>query len=106
MIEDIPHIEYAYGFVDNIRKNTKDHILHAKEMGFKNQSDYEREACRFFNGNEGDLYYSVRRKRFYRYDKKKERMVVSSKGIIHTFMKKTSKEFSRTVREDKLVWIK
>lgn len=102
----VPALEPAYGFADKERKNTKDHKAHAKEMGFKNQDDYEREACRFFNSSEGVLYYSERRKRFYRYDEKKGRYVTSSYGIIHTFMNVTKKKFKKIEVEDKLVWIK
>lgn len=102
LIDDIPPVEYAYGFIDNERRTTAHHIAHAKEMGFRNQSDYEREACRFFNSNEGDLYYSERRKRFYRYDKKTKRMVASSDGIIHTFMLVSEKKFETKKKEDKL----
>ena len=98
--------EKAYGFANNERKGTNHHKAHAKEMGFKNQDEYEKEACRFFNSDEGDLYYSERRKRFYLYDKKNKRMCVSSDGIIHTFMVKTEKEFNKTVNGDKLKWIR
>ena len=94
--------EKAYGFANKERKNTAHHKAHAKEMGFKNQDEYKQEACRFFNSNEGELYYSERRKRFYRYDKKKKRLVTSSSGIIHTFMELTDKKFKDKIKEDKL----
>lgn len=94
--------EKAYGFADNERMNTSHHVAHAKEMGFKNQSDYEKAAVSFFNGDEGELYYSERRERFYRYDKKSKRMVVSSDGVIHTFMIVSNKKFETKQREDKL----
>ena len=100
----MPTPETAYGFANKERKNTKHHREHAKEMGFKNQDDYEREACRFFNSSEGMLYYSERRDRFYRYDEKKGRYVTSSYGIVHTFMNITKKEFARKIKEDGLVW--
>lgn len=106
IVNDKVFPETAYGFANKERKYTKDHIAHAKEMGFKNQDDYEKEACRFFNSNEGELYYSERRDRFYRYDEKKERYVVSSYGVIHTFMNVTKKKFLKIEAEDKLVWIK
>ena len=102
LIDDIPHVEYAYGFSEKDRKNTKHHIAHAKEMGFKNQDEYEKAACDFFNGNSGTLYYSKRRERFYRYDKKTQRMVASSKGFIHTFMKVSLKKFEVKKKEDGL----
>lgn len=102
LIDGIPPVEYAYGFASKEKLSTKHHQDHAKEMGFKNQSDYEREACRFFNSHEGDLYYSERRKRFYRYDRKTKRMVASSDGIIHTFMVVSEKKFETKKKEDKL----
>ena len=75
-------------------KNALNYFLsRAKEMGFKNQDEYEKEACRFFHSNEGILYFSERRKRFYRYDEKRKRLVTSSNGIIHTFMELTDKKF-------------
>lgn len=94
--------EQAYGFVGKDRKNTAHHKNHAKEMGFNNQDEYEREACRFFNSNEGELYYSERRDRFYRYDEKKGRLVTSSNGVIHTFMPITKKKMGDKIKEDKL----
>ena len=96
------HSEKAHGFADKERKNTKNHIAHAKEMGFKNQDEYEKAACDFFNEGEGDLYYRERRKRFYRYDRKTKRMVASSDGIIHTFMLVSEKKFETKKKEDKL----
>ena len=96
------HPEKAHGFADKERKNTKHHIAHAKEMGFKNQDEYEKAACDFFNGRSGELYYSERRERFYRYDKKTQRMVVSSNGVIHTFMKVSLKKFEVKKKEDGL----
>ena len=98
--------EIAYGFANKERKGTAHHTAHAKEMGFKNQDEYERAACDFFNSDEGDLYYSERRKRFYRYDDKRHWMCVSSGGIIHTFMIRTNKEFQKTRNGDRLIWIK
>lgn len=98
--------EKAYGFASKERKETAHHKAHAQEMGFKNQDEYEIAACKFFNSNVGELYYSERRKRFYRYDKKTKRMCVSSDGIIHTFMLKTEKEFDKTINGDRLKWIK
>ena len=87
--------EKAYGFANKERKKTAHHVAHAKEMGFKNQDEYERAACKFFNSNDGELYYSERRKRFYRYDAKKGRIVASSNGIIHTFMPISAKKNER-----------
>lgn len=100
--DEVSSPERAYGFADKERKNTAHHTAHAKEMGFKNQDEYEREACRFFNSNEGELYYSERRNRFYRYDEKKKRLVTSSGGVIHTFMLITKKKMEDKIKEDKL----
>jgi hypothetical protein len=52
----IPKPEKVYGFANKERKETAHHIAHAKEMGFKNQDEYERAACEFFNGDQGKLY--------------------------------------------------
>ena len=52
----IPKPEKVYGFANKERKETAHHIAHAKEMGFKNQDEYERVACEFFNGDQGKLY--------------------------------------------------
>lgn len=96
--------EKAYGFAKdkNNRKGTKHHIAHAKEMGYNNQDDYEVAAVKFFNGNEGKLYYEPRRNRFYRYDEKTKRMCVSSNGIIHTFVLYTKKKFSVVIQQEGL----
>ena len=97
-----PAPEKAYGFANKERQNTKNHVNHAKEMGYKNQRDYERAAVDFFNSSRGKLYYSELRERYYRYDEKTGEMAVSSNGIIHTYLKRTKKEFQRAVVQDKL----
>lgn len=94
-----PRVEKAKGFN---RLETKHHIRHAKEMGFKNTKEYEKAAVEFFNSDIGTLYYSLSRKRFYRYDERSQRLAISSNGIIHTFLKETKKEFERIRRQDKL----
>lgn len=71
-------------------------------MGFKNIQEYEKAAVAFFNSDKGKLYYSQARKRFYRYDEKTQFMAVSSNGVIHTFLKKTRKEFDHIRRQDAL----
>jgi hypothetical protein len=96
---EIPNVEKAYKFN---RLDTKHHIRHVNELGFKNSKEYEREAVRFFNSNEGKLYYSVARKRFYRYDEKSSRLVISSDGIVHTFMKKDKNRFNQLEIQDEL----
>ena len=72
-------------------------------MGYKNQDEYECAAVDFFNGNQGKLYYSERRERFYRYDENTKKVAVcDSEGIIHTFDFRTQKEFEKMVRQDML----
>ena len=94
-----PPVEKAFGFN---RLDTKHHQRHAREMGFKNMREYELAAVAFFNSDKGKLYYSQARRRFYRYDEKSHLMAVSSKGVIHTFLKKTRKEFDHIRRQDEL----
>lgn len=97
--EKLPIPEKAVGFN---RLETKYHQCHAQEMGFKNTRDYERAAVEFFNSDKGKLYYSEKRGKFYRYDEKSQLLVISSKGVIHTFGKRTQKEFERIRRQDQL----
>lgn len=93
----------AYGFANKERKNTKHHQRHARGMGYKNQDEYERAAVDFFNGNQGKLYYSERRERFYRYDENTQKIAVcDSEGTIHTFDLRTPKEFEKIIRQDML----
>lgn len=94
--------EKAYGFANKERKNTRHHIDHAKEMGYKNQDEYERAAVKFFNSDKGKLYYGKARDRFYRYNDDTGEYAVSSNGVIHTYMKKTKKEFERAKLQEKL----
>lgn len=91
--------EKATGFN---RLNTAHHQRHAKEMGFKNAREYERAAVEFFNSGDGEMFYSSSRKRFYLYNEKTQWLAVSSNGVVHTFLKRTKKEFARIRRQDKL----
>lgn len=84
------------------RLNTAHHQRHAREMGFKSIKEYERAAVEFFNSDSGELFYSASRKRFYRYNEKTQWLAVSSHGVIHTFLKRTKKEFEKVRRQDKL----
>lgn len=84
------------------RLETKHHQRHAKEMGFKNTKEYEKAAVEFFNSDKGKLYYSEKWGKFYRYDEKAQLLAISSKGVIHTFWKRTQKEFERIRRQDQL----
>lgn len=94
-----PKPEKATGFN---RLETKHHQRHAKEMGFKNTKEYEKAAVTFFNSDKGKLYYSEKWGKFYRYDEKAQLLAISSKGVIHTFWKRTQKEFERIRRQDQL----
>ena len=89
----------AYSFN---RLNTKHHISHAKEMGFKNQKEYEAAAVEFFNSDRGTLYYSNKSKKYYRYEEKTELFAVSSENVVHTFMKRTKKQFERKILQEEL----
>lgn len=90
----------AYSFN---RLNTKHHISHAKEMGFKNPKEYEAAAVEFFNSDRGTLYYSEARKRYYRYEEKTGLFVSSSDGLIHTYKFVSKKEFLRKIKQDELI---
>lgn len=94
-----PKFEKATGFN---RLETKHHQRHAKEMGFKNTKEYEKAAVEFFNSDRGDLYYSEKWGKYYRYDEKSHLLAVSSEGVMHTFWSRTKKEFERIRRQDKL----
>ena len=94
-----PQPEKATGFN---RLETKHHQRHAKEMGFKSMKEYERAAVEFFNSGRGKLFYSRKWRKFYRYDETSQWMAVSSEGVIHTFWKRTRKEFERIRRQDEL----
>ena len=62
---DNPVVEKAIGFLNKERLNTRDHKAHARDMGYKNQKEYEKAGCEFFNSNQGELYFESRRKRFF-----------------------------------------
>lgn len=94
-----PPVQRAHKFN---RLNTAHHQRHAKEMGFKNLNEYENAAVNFFNSDRGKLYYSSKWEKFYRYDEATKELAVSSGGVVHTFWKRTPKEFERIRRQDKL----
>lgn len=96
------HVKQAEGFVDKTRANTKHHQKHAREMGYKSQSEYERAGCDFFNSDRGKLYYGIKRKRFYRYDEKTHELAVSSDGILHTYMPMSNNDFKNTIKREQL----
>lgn len=97
--ENVPR---AMGFADKTRVNTKHHQRHAREMGYKSQSEYEKAGCDFFNSNQGKLYYGIKRKRYYRYDEKTHELAVSVDGILHTYMPMSKKEFKNTIKREQL----
>ncbi len=101
-LKSVQKPEIAYGFANKERKNTRHHKDHAKEMGYKNQDEYERAAVEFFNSDKGKLYYGNARDRYYRYNENTGEYAVSSNGVIHTYMKKTKKEFERAKIQEKL----
>ena len=85
------------------KAKTAHHQRHVTEFGYKSSREYVLGAQQFWKLEVGDVYYSVARDCFYKYDSKSERLlVVSSDGTIHTYMPKSRKEFWRTERWDKL----
>ena len=95
---EIPEFKEAYEFN---RINTRHHIRHVRELGFKNQKEYEREAVRFFNSNEGKLYYSKQRDLFYRYERKTGLFVsVNRYGCVRTFMRISKKDFEKIATKE------
>ena len=94
-VENIP---YASDFN---RLKTAHHMGHAKEMGFKNQKQYETAAIKFWNSGEGDIYYSKKRNRFYKYNTKTlEFVAVSEKGVVYTYMNLSKNTFIRKEKQD------
>lgn len=96
---DVKKIPQAIGFN---RPKTKHHLRHAQEMGL-NEKEYIRRAISFFNGNAGQVYFSERRERFYKYNQKSmEFVAVSQNGVVHTYRLVSPKEFEKIKRQDKL----
>ena len=88
------------------RSKTKHHQRHAAEMGL-NEREYIQQSISFFNGNAGQLYFSERRERFYKYDTITQRLVVvSMDGIVHTYQFSSSKRFLKIKGQDELWEIK
>lgn len=92
-----PKLEKATGFN---RLETKHHKRHAKEMGFKNTKEYEKAAVEFFNSDKGKLYYSERRKNFYRYDEKTGWFCAGGDGFVYTLIRFSKKKFEDIKRQD------
>lgn len=93
----IAPVAYAFN-----RLNTKHHISHAKEMGYKTSKEYEAAAVEFFNSDKGTLYYSEACNRYYRYEEKTGILCVSVDGVINTFYVYSKKKFDMIRRQDKL----
>lgn len=92
----------SLGFADKVRANTKHHQKHAQDMGYKNQREYERAGCNFFNSDRGTLYYGIKRKRYYRYDEKTRELAVSSDGVLHTYLPMSNSDFKNTIKREQL----
>lgn len=99
-IPDTP--KEVYGFSKD-RLYTSDHMNHSKEMGYKNQPDYNAAAIEFWKEGKGKVYFGQWRKdRFYKYDGEKY-VSVGIDGTIHTFMLCTKKRFyGNIIRLEKL----
>jgi hypothetical protein len=77
------------------RPKTKHHTNHAKEMNL-NEREYVNAAIEFFNGDEGEMYYSKGQNKFYRYDRKTGRLaVVSVDGTLHTYFHTKERLFNK-----------
>ena len=88
------------------RSKTKHQQRHAAEMGL-NEREYIQQSISFFNSNDGQLYFSERRERFYKYDTITQRLVVVSiDGIVHTYQFSSSKRFLKIKGQDELWEIK
>lgn len=93
--------EKAYGFANKERKNTTHHQRHMKEMGFKNQDDYEHNAIFYWEKGEGTVYSGKRRDDFAKYNPKtQEYVVVDKEGNIKTFYKMTMKKFQDKKKQE------
>ena len=99
--EDLP--KDVFGFANKTRLNTKDHIRHAREMGYKDQKVYERGAIDFWKHGAGDIYVCPARRRFYKYNvKTKQFVTVDTEGVVHTFMPMKNRDFEKTIVRENL----
>lgn len=91
----------AYGFADKKRKNSPDHLRHAKEMGYKNQDQYESAAIDFWDNGEGEVFYGNKRNRFAKYNSKtREYVVVEVDGTLRTYYKVSFKKFQNIKKQE------
>ena len=97
----VPKPEKAYGFADKKRKNSPDHIRHAKEMGYKNQDEYEQAAIDFWEKGEGEIFYGNKRNRFAKYNSQTgEYIVVDPAGTLRTYYYLTPKQFLNKLKQE------
>jgi len=90
----------AFGFSKD-RLHTKDHERHVKEMGFKTSKEYERAAIDFWEKDGGDLYYSKRRKTYYKYDERRKWFLsIDKEGTVRTFHLLPKKQFENRKDQD------
>lgn len=91
----------AFGFADRKRKYSPDHIQHSKEMGFKNQDEYERAAIDFWDNGQGEVYHGSKRGRFAKFNKRTGEYVVTDKdGTLRTYYKLPLKQFEKKVKQE------
>nr|MBQ8890412.1 hypothetical protein [Clostridia bacterium] len=90
-----PQPREAFGFANKERLNTDHHVKHAREMGFKDQKEYERAAIEFWSNGSGKKYFGIDG-HFYKYDESTNRFVsVNKDGYILTFFIYNKNKFER-----------
>ena len=91
-------------FANKERLNTHHHMRHSKEMGFSNQTEYQKAAIAFWNEHNEKTFYNPYDDSYCRYDTKTRIfMSISREGIIHTFMRfKTKNGFERVKKQEAL----
>jgi hypothetical protein len=80
------------------RLETKHHLRHVEEMGYKNKDEYKKAAFDFWKNGEGKIYYEIIPSsgdvRFHKYDEKTRRMIsIDADGTVHTFMRPHTKAY-------------
>ena len=107
-LNEIKFPERAYGFFNKKLRNSPDHIRHAKEMGYKNQNEYEMAAIEFWDNYNAKIFYGAKRNRFAKYDYNTGKFVVVDKdGTIKTFYILSQKQFEKKKKQEVFEeWIK
>lgn len=83
------------------RRDTKHHTVHAKEMGFKNQKEYEIAAVEFWNKDDGETFVGTKRNDYAKYNAKTEEYAVCrNDGIIKTYYKMNRKKFEKKKQQE------